>query len=463
MEGVSIMLGSGTGLAIVLAAGEGTRMRSSKPKVLHEIARRSMLGHVLARVVEAGFARVAVVVGPGRDDVAAESLRHAPGGRIFVQEQRLGTAHAALAAREALGEEAGDAIVLFADNPLVTVGTLQRMREAVAGGAALVALGFQARDPAGYGRFIVEGGELAAIREHKDASDEEREIRFCNAGLMAFGQGRALELLEAVRPVNSQGEFYLTDCVGLARERGWRVGALGALEDEVMGVNDRAQLSRAEALMQHALREAAMREGATLIDPASVTLCHDTRLGRDVVVEPHVVFGPGVEVGEGALVRAFSHVEGARIAVGAQVGPYARLRPGASIGAGARVGNFVEVKNADIGEGAKINHLSYVGDASVGRGANVGAGTITCNYDGFDKHRTLIGAGAFIGSNSALVAPVTVGEGAYVGSGSVVTQDVPAGALAVGRGRQVNVEGWAGSHAAKREAKGGGAGEGGAG
>ncbi len=430
-------------LFIVLAAGEGVRMRSGRPKVLHEIAGRSMLAHVLAAVREAGAGDVAVVVGPDRDDVAAEALRAAPSAQVFVQRERLGTAHAVLAARGAIERGYDDILVTYADIPLLRGETLAAMRAGLAEGAALVALGFEPLDPAGYGRLIERGGRLVAIREDKDANAEEKAARLCNAGPLAFGGAEALAFLEAVAPDNAQGEYYLTDLVEIVNARGLMARTLEAREAEVMGVNDRAQLSVAEAAMQARLRRRAMLEGATLVAPETVFLSFDTTIGRDVLIEPHVVIGPGVTIEDGAIIHAFSHLEGARVAGGASIGPYARLRPGADIAAKAKIGNFVEIKKATIEAGAKVNHLSYIGDARVGANANIGAGTITCNYDGFSKSKTDIGAGAFIGSNSALVAPVTIGDGAYVGSGSVVTKNVEPDALAVARGRQEARPGWA--------------------
>jgi bifunctional UDP-N-acetylglucosamine pyrophosphorylase/glucosamine-1-phosphate N-acetyltransferase len=318
------------------------------------------------------------------------------------------------------------------------------MRKALAGGQnAIAALGFEAKQPVGYGRFILEDGTLKAIREESDASAAEREIKICNAGLMALDGRHALALLDAIDNANSQKEYYLTDIVAVARSRGFAAAAAIANEDEVLGVNDRAQLAAAEAALQARLRAKAMREGATLIDPSSVTLAFDTRLGRDVVVEPHVVFGPSVNVGEGSRIRSFTYLEGATIGQNVSVGPFARLRPGTGLAHDVRIGNFVEVKASNVGAGAKINHLSYIGDASIGAGTNVGAGTIICNYDGFAKYRTEVGAHAFIGSNSALVAPVKIGDGAYVGSGSVITQDVAPDALVLARARQVEKPGWA--------------------
>lgn len=431
-------------LALVLAAGEGTRMKSSLPKVLHAIAGRSMLGHVLATVQAAGAGEIAVVVGPERADVAQEVVKIAPAAQVFEQRERRGTAHAVLAARTALETGADDIIVAFGDTPLVTAATLARLRAALAEGAAVVALGFEAADPTGYGRLITDNdGALVAIREHKDASDAERKLTLCNAGLMALSGANALAILAGIDDNNANHEFYLTDAVETARALGLRCVALSAPEAEVLGVNDRVQLAAAEAVMQGRLRETAMRDGVTMIAPETVFFSHDTVIGRDVIVEPHVVFGTGVTIASGAVIHAFSHLEGAKVGAGASVGPYARLRPGADLGENSRVGNFVEVKNATLGAGAKANHLTYLGDASIGAGANVGAGTVTCNYDGYNKHRTQIGAGAFIGSNSALVAPVTIGEGAIVAAGSTVTRNVPADALALARARQETKDGWA--------------------
>jgi bifunctional UDP-N-acetylglucosamine pyrophosphorylase / glucosamine-1-phosphate N-acetyltransferase len=419
-------------------------MRSARPKVLHKVAGRSMLAHVLDSLVEAGAGQIAVVVGPSHDAVIKEAAATVPSAEIAMQKERLGTAHAVLAAREAISRGYDDILVVFADTPLIRPGTFAAMRRALAEGQnAIIALGFEAREPAGYGRLILEEGSLKAIREDKDASEAEREIKRCNAGLIALDGRHALALLEAIGNSNSQKEYYLTDTVAAARSRGLEVGAVIAEEDEVMGVNDRVQLAAAESLLQKRLRAKAMQEGVTLIDPSSVTLSFDTRLGRDVVVEPHVVFGPGVSVGEGSLIRSFSHLEGAAIGPNALIGPFARLRPGARLANDVHIGNFVEVKAADVGARAKINHLSYIGDAHVGASTNVGAGTITCNYDGFGKYRTEIGENAFIGSNSSLVAPVKIGDGAYIGSGSVITEDVAPDALALARGRQVGKPGWA--------------------
>jgi bifunctional UDP-N-acetylglucosamine pyrophosphorylase/glucosamine-1-phosphate N-acetyltransferase len=418
-------------------------MRSALPKVLHRIAGRSMLAHVLAAVERAGAERIEVVIGPGRPDVRKETEAFGAGAHTVEQTERLGTAHAVLQARDALAAGLDDVVVAYADTPLVSADTFARLRAPLAEGAAVAVLGFEAADPTGYGRLLTKGGDLVAIREERDASPEERRIRLSNAGLMALRGDVALALLEAIGNANAKGEYYLTDAVEAAVARGERAVVVEAPEEEVAGVNDRAQLAIAEGLMQRRLREAAMAGGVTLVDPSSVHLSSDTRFGRDVIVEPHVVFGPGVTVADDVTIRAFSHLEGAEVGRAAIVGPYARLRPGAKLGAEVHVGNFVEVKNSELGEGVKANHLAYLGDATIGARTNVGAGTITCNYDGIHKHRTIVGEGAFIGTNSSLVAPVTIGDRAYIGSGSVVTEDVPAEALAIGRGRQVVKEGWA--------------------
>jgi bifunctional UDP-N-acetylglucosamine pyrophosphorylase/glucosamine-1-phosphate N-acetyltransferase len=430
-------------LAIVLAAGEGTRMRSSRPKVLHPLGGRSLLAHALEATRNSGATGTAVVVGPDAEGVAAEAKRVMPEAEIFVQADRRGSAHAVLAARDAIVRNHDDVLVIFADTPLVRSETLRRMREALAQDAAVVVLGFRARDPTGYGRILMRGGEILAIREELEASAAERRIELCNAGLMAFAGATALTILDRIGNDNRKGEFYLTDAIAIARAMGRKAVVIETEEDEVRGVNTKAQLAETETVLQQQLRNAALEAGVTMIAPETVFLSSDTVFGRDVVVEPFVVFGPGVVVEDNAVIRSFSHLDRARVGKGASVGPYARLRPGARLEADVHIGNFVEVKEALIEAGAKANHLSYIGDATVGAGANVGAGTITCNYDGVAKHRTEIGKKAFIGSNSALVAPVKVGDGAYIGSGSVITQDVPPDALAVARGRQAIKEGWA--------------------
>jgi len=437
------LTGQRTCLAIVLAAGEGTRMRSARPKVLHAIAGRSLLGHVLDAVREAGGTMTAVVVGPGAEAVAAEAKRILPDADIFVQAERRGTAHAVLAAKAAIARAPDDVLVIFGDTPLIRPQTLTRIRKALADGAALVVLGFRAKDPTGYGRLVLEGGELVAIREEADASPAERAIGLCNGGLMAFAGPTALPILERIGNDNRKGEYYLTDAVAIARAMGCKTAVIETEEDDVRGINTNAQLAETGAVLQQRLRQAALDGGVTLVAPETVFLSSDTKFGRDVVVEPFVVFGPGVMVEDNAVIRSFSHLERAHVGKAAMVGPYARLRPGARLQEQVHIGNFVEVKEAVIEAGAKANHLSYIGDATVGAGTNVGAGTITCNYDGVAKHRTEIGKNAFIGSNSALVAPVKIGDGAYVGSGSVITHDVPAAALALARGRQVIKDGWA--------------------
>ncbi len=419
-------------------------MKSDLPKVLHKVAGRSMLAHVLASVSAAGAANVAAVIGPGREDVRDEIVRLREDARVFVQERRLGTAHAVLAAKEAIAAGFDDILILFGDTPLVTPASIDALRAALREGVAVAALGFEAANPSGYGRLIHdETGGLIAIREEKDASAAERDITLCNAGLMAIDGRSALGLVEAVGCANAKGEYYLTDVVALARANGLTARAILGEESEALGVNDRLQLAEAERIAQDRLRRAALAAGATLIAPETVFLSADTKIGRDVTIEPHVFLGPGVAIADRAVIHAFSHIEKAQIGEGAHVGPFARLRPGAALSADAKVGNFVEIKSATIGAGAKVSHLTYIGDADIGANANIGAGTITCNYDGFFKYRTKIGEGAFIGSNSSLVAPVSIGAGAYVGSGSVVTRDVSPGALAVARGRQVEKQGWA--------------------
>jgi bifunctional UDP-N-acetylglucosamine pyrophosphorylase/glucosamine-1-phosphate N-acetyltransferase len=429
---------------IVLAAGLGTRMKSDRPKVLHLAAGRSLLGHVLAAAATLQPRRIVTVIGPGSDEVAAAARAALPEVAIAIQQQRRGTADAVPAARDLADKLAPTTLILYGDVPLVRPKTLKSLVTAVAGGVQLAVLGFAADDPTGYGRLIVDGdGRLCAIREELDASPEERAVTLCNGGLMAVESALLWRLLAQIGESNAKGERYLTDLVGLAAGKGARTAVVRCEQAEVLGVNSRRDLALVERRFQERLRQAAMAGGATLIAPETVFLCHDTRIGRDVVVEPNVTIGPKVTIADGATIRSFCHIEGAEIGEGAVIGPFARLRPGARIGKAAHIGNFVEVKNADIAAGAKANHLAYIGDAEVGAGANIGAGAITCNYDGLAKHRTEIGAGAFIGSNSALVAPVKIGKGAYVGSGSVITRDVPPDALALGRAKQEVKEGWA--------------------
>src|SRR5436305_246852 len=441
-----------TCLAIVLAAGEGTRMRSARPKVLHKVAGRSLLAHVLAAVRAAGIEQAAVVVGPDAEAVAEEARHALAKTQIFVQSERRGTGHAVLCARKAIAKGADDILVIFGDTPLISAETLKRLRGAIDHHASVAVLGFRPTSPLGYGRLIMNGHRLVDIREEKDASPDERKIDFCNGGLMALRGEIALEILDRIDDANAKQEFYLTDAVSLADKMALEAVALETTEDEVHGINTRAQLAQAEAAMQQRLRAAALDAGVTMIAPETVFLSADTKFGRDVTIEPNVVFGPGCVVEDEAVIHAFSHLVGAHVGKGASVGPYARLRPGARLGAKSRVGNFVEVKEAEIGDGAKANHLAYIGDGRIGEGTNIGAGTIFCNYDGKAKHRTEIGSGAFIGSNSALVAPVKVGNNAYVGSGSVITDNVPAGALALGRGRQVNKTDWVAGNAGTKPA-----------
>jgi len=418
-------------------------MQSQTPKALHPLAGRSLLAHVMNAASSAGTDNLAVVVGPTHEAVAAEARKFASRVEIYEQHERRGTAHAVLSARKAIAEGADDILVMFADTPLVRCEALSKMRAALAGGAAVVVLGFKPADPEGYGRLVMQGGELIAIREERDATPEERKIGLCNGGLMALAGQQALEILTRIGNANTKGEYYLTDAVAIARDMGLKAVAIETPEDDVRGINTQMQLAEAEAVLQQRLRLAALQAGVTMIAPQTVYLSADTKLGKDVTIEPNVVFGPGVTVEDGATIRSFSHLEGAHVGKGARVGPFARLRPGAELGKDVHIGNFVEVKEASIEAGAKANHLAYIGDARVGEGANVGAGTITCNYDGVAKHRTDIGKGAFIGSNSALVAPVRIGDGAYIGTGTVVTKDVPAGALAIARAKQAVKEGWA--------------------
>ncbi|MDZ4789758.1 MAG: bifunctional UDP-N-acetylglucosamine diphosphorylase/glucosamine-1-phosphate N-acetyltransferase GlmU [Hyphomicrobiales bacterium] len=431
-------------LSIILAAGSGTRMKSRLPKVLHSVAGRPMLGHVASTAAEVG-GRIVVVISPGATETEEFVKSTLPEALVCYQRQQLGTANAVEAARAAFETFPGDVLVLYGDAPLIPSAALAALRDALNQGASLAILGFCAADPTGYGRLLLDQhGRPAAIREHKDASSEERAVSLCNSGIIAVrGGDRFASLLSKVGNANAAQEYYLTDIVAIARSEGLTTALVTCAGEETLGVNDRAQLAQAEAIMQKRLRADALANGVTMIAPDTVTLAYDTKLGQDVLIEPNVVFGPGVTVEDGAVIRAFSHIEGAHIGRNAQIGPYARLRPGVRLGEGARIGNFVELKNAVIEEGAKVNHLSYIGDARVGVDANVGAGTITCNYDGFDKHQTDIGEGAFIGSNTSLVAPVKIGKGAYIGSGSVITRDVGPDALAVARGVQAEKPGWA--------------------
>jgi len=434
-------MAAGERAVIVLAAGRGTRMKSRLPKVLHPLAGRPLIGHVLAAVDSLAPAETVVVIGKEMDDVVA-AVAPRP---TAVQDPPLGTAHAAQAALSELSGGAADVFVVFGDTPLLSPETLRRMAVAreTRPAPTVVVLGFEPADPAAYGRLVLAAdGSLERIVEFRDASEAERAISLCNSGVMLIDGARLADLLARVGNDNAKGEYYLTDIVALARADGLGCAVVTADDpDEVLGINSRAELAGAEAILQRRLRARAMEEGATLTAPETVFFSHDTRLGQDVTVGPHVVFGPGVTVGDGVEIRGFCHFQEAEIAVGAVVGPYARLRPGARIGEGAQIGNFVEVKNAVFEAGAKASHLSYVGDARVGAGANIGAGTITCNYDGFLKSHTDIGAGAFIGSNSSLVAPVRIGDGALIAAGSAIGADVPADALAITRAEQKNLDG----------------------
>ena len=430
-------------LTVVLAAGEGTRMRSSLPKVLHPVAGQPLLAHVLQASPHGAGAALAVVIGPDHKAVADEVKRVRPDAATFIQAERLGTAHAVLAAREAIARGADDLLVAFGDTPLISAATFARLRAPLEQGAALAVLGFRAADPTGYGRLLLEGDRLVAIREHADAKPEERKVTLCNAGVMAFDGSLALEILERIGNTNSKSEYYLVDAVAIVREMGLEAVVIETSEDEVRGINTKAQLAEAEAVMQARLRKAALDAGVTLIAPETVFLAADTTFGKDVTIEPFVVIGPGVSIADGAVIHSFSHLTQSSIGKKALVGPFARLRPGTSVGEGAKIGNFVETKATTLEAGAKVNHLSYIGDTHVGAAANIGAGAITCNYDGFSKHKTLIGEGAFVGTNSSLVAPVKIGKGAYIGSGSVITKDVPDDALAVERSQQTTREGGA--------------------
>ena len=440
--------------AVILAAGKGTRMKSDVHKVLHPIAGRAMLDHLLGVVDGLGPSRKIVVVGSGREQV--EHLVHARGGDVVVQEEQLGTAHAVAQAEVPLGGFTGDVLILYGDTPLVEAETMSRMLERLhrPDEPAVVVVGFRPQDAKSYGRIIAAAdGTIEKMVEHKDASEAERAVDLCNSGLMAARATDLFPLLARVGNDNAAGEYYLPDIVMLAASDGRPSVVIEAQSWEMAGVNSRAELALVEAEWQRRRRMKAMSDGVTLVAPETVWFAHDTEIGRDCLVEPNVVFGPGVRVSDGVTIRAFSHIEGAEIEQGAEIGPYARLRPGARIGEKAKVGNFVEVKKASLGRGAKVNHLSYIGDAEVGAAANVGAGTITCNYDGYFKYPTRIGDGAFIGSNSALVAPVTIGDGAIVAAGSVVTRDVAADALAVARGRQDEKPGWAARFRERMRAK----------
>jgi len=427
---------------VILGAGSGTRMKSKLPKVLHQVAGRAMISHLLGTLEELDPTKTIVVVAPGMDNVRAEVYP----AEIAVQEEALGTAHAVGAALDTLMGFDGDVLILYGDTPLLTADTLKNLVEARRQGndTAVAVLGFEPVDPTGYGRLVTTAsGELEAIVEELDATDEIRKIRFSNSGVMAISGSHIADLIGAVENKNSKAEYYLTDIIEIARKKGLICTAVKSADTELLGVNNRVQLAQAEKIVQKRWRTTAMLAGATLIDPDSVFFSHDTVLGQDVIIEPNVFFGPGVSVGDNVRIKANSHIEGAVIGAGSQIGPFARLRPGAEISEDVKIGNFVEVKKSRLEKGAKVSHLSYIGDARVGAEANIGAGTITCNYDGYNKYKTDIGAGAFIGSNTALVAPVAIGDGAIVGAGSTITKSVEANALAVERAIESIKPGWA--------------------
>ncbi|MDA5555159.1 bifunctional UDP-N-acetylglucosamine diphosphorylase/glucosamine-1-phosphate N-acetyltransferase GlmU [Shimia sp. MMG029] len=422
---------------VILAAGKGTRMNSELPKVLHPIANAPMLIHAMRAGRALSPEQTLVVAGHGAELVAKVVSDFDPKAEVVLQEAQNGTAHAVDMCREALADFDGDVIVLFGDTPFVRAETLENMVAAKKQNAVVV-LGFDAADPGKYGRLIMHGDQLERIVEFADASTDERAITFCNSGVMLVESKTLFDLISAISSDNAQGEYYLTDIVGLAREKGLNVTAVSCDEAETLGINSRAQLAEAEGIFQKSARAELLDLGVTLQQPETVMLSFDTVIGRDTVIEPNVYFGPNVTVESGTRIRAFSHLEGCHVSRGAAVGPYARLRPGAELSENTHIGNFVEIKNAEIGEGTKVNHLSYIGDATLGAATNIGAGTITCNYDGVMKHHTTIGSRAFIGSNTMLVAPVTVGDEAMTGSGSVITKDVPDTALALARANQVN-------------------------
>ncbi|GAA6194413.1 bifunctional UDP-N-acetylglucosamine diphosphorylase/glucosamine-1-phosphate N-acetyltransferase GlmU [Phaeobacter sp. NW0010-22] len=428
---------------IILAAGKGTRMRSDLPKVLHPIAGAPLVVHALEAGTPLSPSRRVVVAGHGADLVRDRVQAHDPSVEVVLQVEQLGTAHAVDQARAALAEFEGDAIVLYGDTPFVSVDTLRAMQAARADGADVVMLGFEAAVPGKYGRLVVENDRLISIVEAKDATLEQLEITLCNSGVVCADSATLFDLIAQVGNDNASGEYYLTDIVSIANAAGKQCAAVTCDETETLGVNSRIDLAGAEAVFQAQRRQQAMAEGATLVAPETVQFAYDTQVGRDVLIEPNVVFGPGVVIEDGVTLRAFSHFEGCRVGQGSVVGPYARLRPGSELAENVKIGNFVETKKVQIAAGAKVNHLSYIGDATVGAEANIGAGTITCNYDGVLKHQTIIGEKAFIGSNSSLVAPVSIGAEALVGAGSVIAADVPEGALAVTRAKQENKPGLA--------------------
>jgi bifunctional UDP-N-acetylglucosamine pyrophosphorylase/glucosamine-1-phosphate N-acetyltransferase len=429
-------------LSIILAAGEGTRMKSALPKVLHPVGGLPVVSHVL-RTAKAAGSTIAVVVGPNHEAVEAAVTRFEASAHISKQVDRLGTGHAVQQARAAYEAAQGHVLVLYADNPLITGETIARIVEKLDGGADMVVVGFRPENPTGYGRLLTKDGQIFAIREHKDATEEERQIGLCNSGIMGFRGEVLRSVIDRIENKNAKGEYYLTDAVELAAGDARRVDFIEADAAELVGVDDRVKLAEAEATFQEFKRNEAMENGVTLRDPKSVWFSWDTELGRDVTVFPNVVFGPGVKIADNVEIRAFCDIEDVVIGEGSSIGPFARIRGGAELGRDVHLGNFVEVKKSKIGDGTKAGHLSYLGDAEIGTKTNIGAGTITCTYDGVNKDKTIIGDNAFIGSNASLVAPVTIGNGAYTASGSVITEDVPDDALAFGRASQVNKPGYA--------------------
>ncbi len=423
---------------IILAAGDGTRMLSSMPKLLHPVAGLPIVGHVTRAALDAGSKTIAAITAPGQDEVRKAINKIAPDALFFEQKERLGTAHAAKMARPVWEKAQGYTALVYGDHPLLHGDIFRLVTNRLDEGWDVAILGFEPEDPTGYGRFLTDGERLLDIREHRDANVAERQVRLCNACILAFRAEVFRQTIDKVSNDNVQSEYYLGDLVALANEAGYRVGFAVAPADDVVGVNSRFQLAQAEHMYQQHIRQRMMDSGVTLQDPSSIYFSYDTKIARDVTIEPNVFFGPGVNVGENVHIKAFSHIEGADISRGAVIGPFARLRPGTNLAERAKIGNFVELKNAEVGEGAKVNHLSYVGDARLGPDVNVGAGTITCNYDGVNKHFTNIEAGAFIGSNSALVAPVAIGPNAVIGAGSIITEDVGADELALTRAAQVN-------------------------
>lgn len=430
-------------LFIVLAAGEGTRMNSSLLKVLHKIAGLPLICHVIKQIELAGVSQLAVIVGAGAEEVTKVVQSFAKNVMIFEQKERLGTAHAVLSARLALQKGVDDVLIVFGDTPLIEQATLRKVRAQLAEGADVVVSGFHASDPTGYGRLLKKNGKLVAIVEEKDASDEEKKISFCSGGIFAINGKHALSLLEKVNNHNLKKEYYLTDLVSIASCEGLEVRIVEVPFDNVIGINNCFELSEADALWQKRKAQSLMLSGVTILKPETVYFSYDTEIEPGVMIEPNVYFGLGVKVKSGAIIHAFSYLEGTMVGEDARIGPYARLRSGTELARSVKIGNFCEVKQAKVGESSKINHLSYIGDAEIGAYSNIGAGTITCNYDGFRKHKVMIGDHAFIGSNSALVSPLIIGDGSYIASGSVITENVPMNSMALGRARQVIKENYA--------------------